>query len=224
MATFTYTTTSSDLCFGYTDNYWGYGNCAFQGNNAISEESENFSHRFGVIVFDGAGDVLKDKNITSISLTFAFGQAGIYHDGAYKTLKIHESCYQDIDTSRYAVYYLDKDKVLGTLDVIGYDSTETFTLDANNHTALFNSLKSYFSDGNSAILIYNDDDTSDDYYSHHFLEVHEATITVTYEDEGVIYIDNGTTFEAYQIYIDNGTGWDLYVPYIDNGSGWDLYG
>ncbi len=39
--------------------------------------------------------------------------------------------------------------------------------------------------------------------------------------QGVIYIDNGTSFDAYQIWIDNGSGWDLYEAYIDNGSGWD---
>lgn len=48
-----------------------------------------------------------------------------------------------------------------------------------------------------------------------------AYITVTYEPKGVVYIDNGTKFEAYQIYIDNGSGWDLYTAHIDNGSGWD---
>lgn len=40
---------------------------------------------------------------------------------------------------------------------------------------------------------------------------------------GLVYIDNGSGFDAYQIYIDNGTSWDLHMPYIDNGSGWDLY-
>jgi hypothetical protein len=40
---------------------------------------------------------------------------------------------------------------------------------------------------------------------------------------GLVYIDNGTGWDAYQVYIDNGTTWDLYVPYIDNGSSWDLY-
>ena len=39
---------------------------------------------------------------------------------------------------------------------------------------------------------------------------------------GLIYIDNGTKLEAYQVYIDNGTSWDLYIPYIDNGSSWDM--
>lgn len=39
---------------------------------------------------------------------------------------------------------------------------------------------------------------------------------------GLIYIDNGSKIEAYQVYIDNGSGWDLYAPHIDNGTGWNL--
>lgn len=39
---------------------------------------------------------------------------------------------------------------------------------------------------------------------------------------GLVYIDNGTTLEAYLIYIDNGTSWEQHIPYIDNGSGWDM--
>ena len=50
---------------------------------------------------------------------------------------------------------------------------------------------------------------------------HTISITV---NKGLVYIDNGTSFEAYQVYIDNGSGWDLYIPYIDNGSSWDMYG
>ena len=48
-----------------------------------------------------------------------------------------------------------------------------------------------------------------------------AKLVVTYQPKGVVYIDNGTKFEAYQIYIDNGSGWDLYTAHIDNGSSWD---
>lgn len=42
--------------------------------------------------------------------------------------------------------------------------------------------------------------------------------------QGVVYIDNGTGFDAYQVYIDNGESWDLYIPYIDNGTEFVLYG
>lgn len=49
------------------------------------------------------------------------------------------------------------------------------------------------------------------------------TITVNgVELGGLVYIDNGTGFVAYQVYIDNGTEWVQYMPYIDNGTGWDL--
>ena len=41
---------------------------------------------------------------------------------------------------------------------------------------------------------------------------------------GVIYIDNGSSFDMYEIYIDNGTSWDQYEAYIDNGSSFDLCG
>lgn len=42
--------------------------------------------------------------------------------------------------------------------------------------------------------------------------------------QGVIYIDNGTGFDAYQVYIDNGESWDLYIPYVDDGTDFVLYG
>lgn len=41
---------------------------------------------------------------------------------------------------------------------------------------------------------------------------------------GVIYIDNGSGFDTYEIWIDNGSGWDQYQAFIDNGSGWDECG
>lgn len=53
-------------------------------------------------------------------------------------------------------------------------------------------------------------------------ELVQATITIS-GASGIVYIDNGTRFDAYQFYIDNGTNWDLFVPYIDNGTNWDLY-
>lgn len=40
---------------------------------------------------------------------------------------------------------------------------------------------------------------------------------------GLVYIDNGSGWDAHQVYIDNGTSWDLHMLYIDNGTSWDLY-
>lgn len=39
---------------------------------------------------------------------------------------------------------------------------------------------------------------------------------------GLVYIGNGSTYDAYQVYIGNGTSWDLALPYVGNGTGWDL--
>ena len=50
-------------------------------------------------------------------------------------------------------------------------------------------------------------------------------IQLTYEEaQGLIHIDNGSGWDAYEVYIDNGSSWDRYIPYIDNGSSWDMIG
>ena len=40
---------------------------------------------------------------------------------------------------------------------------------------------------------------------------------------GLVYIDNGSEFEAAQVFIDNGSDWEQYMPYIDNGTEFELY-
>lgn len=39
---------------------------------------------------------------------------------------------------------------------------------------------------------------------------------------GIVYIDNGITFEPYLPYIDNGTNWDVYLVYVDDGTNWNM--
>lgn len=55
------------------------------------------------------------------------------------------------------------------------------------------------------------------------IKTSDSTVTLyaVWEISGVVYIDNGTTFEPYLAYIDNGTDWDLYLAYVDNGTSWD---
>lgn len=48
------------------------------------------------------------------------------------------------------------------------------------------------------------------------------TLTPT-SGQGLVYIDKGSGWDAYQVYIDNGSSWDRYIPYIDNGSSWEQY-
>lgn len=49
-----------------------------------------------------------------------------------------------------------------------------------------------------------------------------ATYQLPHVDQGIVYIDNGSSIDKYQAYVDNGTGWDLCIPYTDNGTGWDI--
>ncbi len=49
-----------------------------------------------------------------------------------------------------------------------------------------------------------------------------VTLYAIWGAKGLIYIDNGTSIDAYQVYIDNGSSWDLYAPYVDSGSAWSL--
>lgn len=50
-----------------------------------------------------------------------------------------------------------------------------------------------------------------------------VTLYAVWKADGLVYIDNGTSLEAYQVFIDNGSGWDQYAPHIDNGSTFVLY-
>ena len=49
-----------------------------------------------------------------------------------------------------------------------------------------------------------------------------GTMTLTDIARGLIYIGNGSSFDAYEVYIGNGTSWDKYIPYIGNGTDWDV--
>lgn len=52
--------------------------------------------------------------------------------------------------------------------------------------------------------------------------IHQYTMYAIWEISGVVYIDNGITFEPYLAYIDNGTDWDLYLMYVDDGTNWNI--
>lgn len=63
----------------------------------------------------------------------------------------------------------------------------------------------------------------EDFYSGdtHTVTANVTIVTIT-NTLGLVFIDNGTTLEAYLIYIDNGESWEQYIPYVDNGTSWDM--
>lgn len=60
-------------------------------------------------------------------------------------------------------------------------------------------------------------------YGFYWLTANQQATVTTSGSAGVVYIDNGSSWDAYQCYIDNGSSWDLYIPYIDDGSSWSVY-
>lgn len=77
--------------------------------------------------------------------------------------------------------------------------------------------------GSSGTTVFNHDDSTikpTDLTGN--IKTGDSTVTLyaVWEISGVVYIDNGTTFEPYLVYIDNGSSWDLYLAYVDNGASW----
>lgn len=70
---------------------------------------------------------------------------------------------------------------------------------------------------NQSELTFNDSWVNDDEYS-----ISEYTMYAVWEISGVVYIDNGTSFEPYLAYIDDGTNWNLYLMYVDDGTSWNI--
>lgn len=203
--------------YGYSS--WRTGASVFQGTYAGSDTTMPYA-RVGVIVFNGAGAALKNKNISAITITTTAGQSG-YGTTSYKTLYIRKSNYQSIDTSIACASYVGDS--LGTLYGIFYSNTNTFTLNSSTNATLFAALKSYLEAGNSAITIYTGETTSST-YSTNFLSLTSVAITVTYTEGGCVRIWNGSEWAKYIPYIWNGSEWVRYSPYIWDGTQWVLYG
>jgi uncharacterized repeat protein (TIGR02543 family) len=49
------------------------------------------------------------------------------------------------------------------------------------------------------------------------------TLYAVWEPMGLVYIHDGSKWEAYQVFIHNGTTWEQYIPYIHNGTNWEMY-
>lgn len=61
-------------------------------------------------------------------------------------------------------------------------------------------------------------------YCWYYWTANDSDSLTTTGSAGLVYIGNGSTFEAYEIWIGNGTAWERYIPYIGDGSQWVLCG
>ncbi len=79
--------------------------------------------------------------------------------------------------------------------------------------------------GSSGTTVFDQDDASvtpTDLAGNIITGDRTVTLYAVWEISGVVYIDNGTSFDPYFAYIDNGTSWQLYLAYIDDGTTWHI--
>ena len=105
---------------------------------------------------------------------------------------------------------------VGNWHTIGVAIRPGYTLEGY-YTATSGGTKVYYADGTCV------PNTSYWNANKGYIYTDNLTVYAQWSAKGLVYIDNGTGWDAYQCYIDNGTSWDAYMPYIDNGTSWDLY-
>ena len=203
MATFT-ATANSNSTIGYAQygsTTWNRGatNGACQGAYQGTSASRS---RVGVMVFSGAGAALKGKIITQITLRITCSAAG--SGSSSKKLSFRRANYQTLQTGITGSAQVGT--ALGTLTGKFYNNTVTHTLNASTNAALFEAMKDYFAEGNSALVLYNGETSSSSGYSSNYARVTTCVLTVTYMDATVWYR--------------NGGSWVQVVPYYRNGGTW----
>ena len=216
MATFT-ATANSNSTIGYAQygsTTWNRGttNGACQGAYQGTSASRS---RVGVMVFSGAGAALKGKIITQITLRITCSAAG--SGSSSKKLSFRRANYQTLQAGITGSAQVGT--ALGTLTGKFYNNTVTHTLNASTNAALFEAMKDYFAEGNSALVLYNGETSSSRSYSSNYARVTTCVLTVTYMDATVWYRD-GSTWRQCAVWYRNGGSWVQVVPYYRNGGTW----
>ena len=216
MATFT-ATANSNSTIGYAQygsTTWNRGttNGACQGAYQGTSASRS---RVGVMVFSGAGAALKGKIITQITLKITCSAAG--SGSSSKKLSFRRANYQTLQTGVTGSAQVGA--ALGTLTGKFYNNTVTHTLNVTSNAALFEAMKDYFAEGNSALVLYNGETSSSSGYSSNYARVTSCTITVIYMDATVWYRD-GSAWRQCTVWYRNSGSWVQVVPYYRNGGTW----
>lgn len=184
-------------------NIYGWLNegTAAQGNGSSYGGSTQTT---GVLYFPGLA-ALKTADISKVTLTITSSASGT---NSSKTAYFYASAHQGgIQTSLNANHKTGSS--IGSI-------TKTFYNNTNSDIDVTSFIKPKILLGNDTFCIYSNSAT-------HYMKWTKVTMTVTYTEGGLVYIDNGSGWDAYQVYIDNGSSWDRYIPYIDNGTSWDQY-
>lgn len=140
---------------------------------------------------------------------------------------VYETNTSDAATMRYKIVSGSEDESLANAD-LNTSADGTFTLETTSDYSRFSfTVDKYVPRGVSYLYIWSNKEVG--VINSLGLRCNPSSNTygtqITYEaGSPVVYIDNGGSFDAYEVYIDNGTSWDLYEVYIDNGTSWDSTG
>ena len=187
--------------------------------------------RVGVISFGTLGTQLKGKKIESITLNVTVA-AGT--NNSKRTITFWSSNYQSIDTTKTGASYpkTQLGVLTGNGNGLAYSTANgdrSYVFDPNTSAAvapgLFEALATRLTAGDTTFIIYNGETSlySSYSYSQNYLSVKNVSMTITYSEYGLVYIGNGSGFDAYTVHVHNGTGWEQYAPYIHNGTTWELH-
>ena len=196
-----------------SDNWnTGTGNGAMQGAYHGTKDTDS---RVGVMVFPGAGAVLKGKTIKKITLAITAGESG--SSGSGKVLTFCKARYQYLNTSVYGGSQIGD--TLGTIKGKFYGNTQTIPLDETYNTALFNALCAYFKEGNSALTIFNGETSSSSGYSDNYARITSCTITVEYSS-GVMYVYKNGAWVKCSVWVRKNGTWVRVKPYFYKNGEW----
>jgi hypothetical protein len=198
----------------YGSSSWNTGssNGACQGAYQGTTASKS---RVGVMVFPGAGDALKGKILSRITLTITCSAAG--SGSSSKVLSFRRANYQSLKTG--IAGSAQGGDALGTLTGKFYNNTVSHTLDASTNAALFAAMQAYFTQGNSALVLYNGETSSSSGYSTNYARVTACTLTVEYLDRAVWY-HNGSGWVRCAVWYCNQGTWVQCVPWYRTGGAW----
>ncbi len=198
----------------YGSSSWNTGSSsgacqgAYQGTTASKS-------RVGVMVFSGAGNALKGKILSRITLTLTCSSAG--SSSSSKVLSFRRANYQSLNTGITGSAQVGD--ALGTLTGKFYNNTVSHTLDASTNAALFAAMQAYFAQGNSALVLYNGETSSSSGYSTNYARITACTLTVEYLDPTVWY-HNGSGWVRCAVWYCNQGAWVQCVPWYRTGGAW----
>lgn len=178
--------------------------------------------------YAGYGTTSKERHVTLYTchtdehlsqITFGIYQAGIVGTSSSTFLGIYVTPEQNSD-------YLTSSTGGDTKLRFNYTCTDDGTPTSGTSNWAVGTVTKTISAGTFYVYVVpysgTSSNTTSTFYSNSAAANVKPTLTGV-EVQGCVYIDNGSSWDAYQVYIDNGSSWDLYMPYIDNGSSWDLY-